>query len=58
MRRAELILRTCLPEIRNHDHAIQNLYFVDPNNDTTRLHSIAAALYIIAEERGTRGGHQ
>lgn len=47
--RAQRILHTLLPEITSHDHAMDNLFYVDPNNDSTRLPSIAAALFILKE---------
>lgn len=49
--RAERILHLTLPEIGSHDEAVDHLHYVDPNNDATRLHSIAAALYILREVR-------
>jgi hypothetical protein len=49
--RAEAILWAVLPPMLNHDQAVNNLYYVDPNNDTTRLLSIAAAVYILRQAR-------
>jgi len=49
--RAEHILHLTLPEIASHDEAMNNLYYKDPNNDTTRLPSIAAAIYILREAK-------
>lgn len=47
--RAERILHLTLPEISGPDNALDNLCYVDPNNAATRLHSIAAALYVLRE---------
>lgn len=53
--RAERVLHLTLPEIGSHDEAVNHLYYVDPNNDLTRLHSIAAAVYILRESGDARG---
>jgi len=49
VQRAYRILHETLPVISSHDEAVNHLYYVDSNNDLTRLHSIAAALYILRE---------
>jgi hypothetical protein len=51
--RAEWLLTQCLPTIRTRDHAINHLFYVNPNaNHDVRLSSIAAAVFIIRHSSG------
>lgn len=52
--RAQSLLERLLPRITDRDQAISCLYFVDPDNDATRLPSIAAAIWVILSETGER----
>lgn len=49
--RARRLLDWLLPKYHNRDRAMDNLYFIDPDNDATRLPSIAAALWILGVRR-------
>ena len=49
--RAKYLLNLLLPRIDNRDQAMEYLYFIDPGNDVTRNASIAAALYILYQDK-------
>lgn len=45
--RAEELLMRLLPKFLTRDEVLNNLWFIDPDNDMTRLPSIAAAVHVI-----------
>ena len=48
--RAQYLLRTLLRDFKSRDEAMQHLYYIDPDNESTRLLSIAAAVHLLYKE--------
>jgi hypothetical protein len=48
--RAQYLLMRLLRDFKSRDEAIQHLYYIDPDNESTRLLSIAAAVHLLYKE--------